>query len=196
MSAPNHFPIAGDLRRRLIACGVVILLSVAVPIALSSGSGAAPADTETATTVSTPLTSETTDLTPTSAPESTTVPPTTTSTTTSTTVPSPTTAPTEAPSSTTSTTERVAVSTTAPPVREQQVVRVGANGIGDSVTLPLVAPAGATLPRTGSSPLAPALTGIALLVAGALAASTRRRRQLGLIPIRVSARRRSAGPHG
>jgi LPXTG-motif cell wall-anchored protein len=73
------------------------------------------------------------------------------------------------------------------PVTEQSVgpqgiVQLGVNGPGQ-VTLPVSAQAAGQLPRTGSSTLPAVLGGLTLLAAGALASTTKRRRQLGVIPV-------------
>ena len=68
-------------------------------------------------------------------------------------------------------------------VGQQGVVQLGVTPAGNFVTLPVAARAAAgQLPRTGSSTVPVALGGLTLLVAGALALTTKRRpRQLGVI---------------
>ncbi|MDQ1509486.1 MAG: hypothetical protein QOG50_1330 [Actinomycetota bacterium] len=161
--SPRTPPLTQAHCRRLRTSGASVLAigAFVVPIAFASNATAAPGDSTT-TTVTAPATTSSTATTTTS---------TTASTTTSTTV--------------------VPTSTTAsPPVTEEGVVVIGANGntIHAEGTLDAQAP-GEVLAQTGSSPMPVWLTGVTLLVSGALALTFNRRRHLN--PYLLKSSRRS-----
>jgi len=92
--------------------------------------------------------------------------------------------------STTSTTQRPTSTTASPAVGDEVIVVIGANGKTILADLPIDAQAtDQLLPRTGSSPMPVWLTGLALVVTGALALTFTPRRHLNLYALR-SARRR------
>jgi LPXTG-motif cell wall-anchored protein len=162
-------------RRRVTAVGLAALAGATfgAPLMLSTRAGAADDSSTTTTEISIPSTTDTVATT-TTAPT--------------------TTAPSALPSTTT-TAPAVSATTTAAPTTT--IATVGGQGIvelgGDQtpVTLPTSRSdaAAAQLPRTGAAPTLPTLTGIALLIAGALASTTKRRRQMGAS--RIKSRRRS-----
>jgi LPXTG-motif cell wall-anchored protein len=166
-------------RRRITAAGFTALATVtfAAPVLFSTRVGAATDE---------PTTTTATEL---SIPE-------TTSTIATTTTVSTTTATAPVVITTTPTTVSVVVAptttSTAVVVGDQGVVELG----GDQTPVTLMFSAGSAtsaasiqLPRTGAAPTLPTLTGIALLIAGALASTAKRRRTMGMIPIK--SRRRS-----
>jgi LPXTG-motif cell wall-anchored protein len=167
-------------RRRLTAAGLAAIAGAtfSAPLLFSTRVGAAPDDPPTTTTVlSIPTTTDTIVTTTTTTAPTTTIPvvlpPVTTTTVTTTTAP-----------------PIVTTTTAATAVGGQEIVQLG--GDATPVTLAQSArsvTAAAQLPRTGAAPTLPTLTGIALLIAGALASTTKRRRQMGVV--RIKSRRRS-----
>jgi len=160
-------------RRRITAAGFTALAGVALaaPLTFSTRAGASTDELTTTTTeLSVPITTDTVATT-------TIVVPTTTDT-----IVLP-----------------VATTTIPQNTTTSAAVVVGAQGVvelgGDQAPVMLSLPPGSAtatatqLPQTGATPTLPTLTGIALLIAGALASSTKRRRNMGLIPIK--SRRRS-----
>jgi Tfp pilus assembly protein FimV len=142
---------------------VLAIGAFVVPIAFASNAAAAPGDSTT-TTVTAPATTSSTD---------------TTATTTSTSA-----------STTTSTTVIPTSTKASPPVTEEGVVVIGANGNTIHAEGALDAQATAeVLAQTGSSPMPVWLTGVTLLVSGALALTFNRRRHLN--PYLLKSSRRS-----
>ena len=152
-------PLTRPNGRRLRTSGASVLAIGAFVVPIAFAANAAAApDDSTTTTITAPATS--------------------TSTTSSTTA------------STTTRTTGVPTSTTAsPPVTEQGVVVVGANGNTIHAEGAIDAQAtGKALAQTGSSTLPIWLTGVTLLVAGALALTFNRRRHLNPYVLRSSRR--------
>jgi LPXTG-motif cell wall-anchored protein len=179
----------GRARRRVAVTGLFTLATATliVPFVFASSASAGTSGhhaytsaTNCSTTTTTmPTTTTTAGTTTTVADTTTTIADTTTTADTATTG-----AGTTTPSS--------AVGGITTPITEQsvgppEVIQLGVNGAGQA-TLPVSAQAAGQLPRTGSSTLPAALGGLTLLVAGALAATTKRRRQLGVIPLNSKAR--------
>jgi LPXTG-motif cell wall-anchored protein len=153
---------ARGARRRVTAVGLAALAGAtfSAPLMLSTRVGAATDDPPTTTTeLSVPTTTDTVATTTIAPSTTTTAPPIVTTT--------------SAPAIVTTTTAATAVN-------GQEIVQLG--GDQTPVTLAQSArsiAAAAQLPRTGAAPTLPTLTGIALLIAGALASTTKRRRRMG-----------------
>jgi LPXTG-motif cell wall-anchored protein len=160
-------------RRRITAAGFTALASVtfAAPLTFSTRAGASTDEPTTTTTEqSVPIT---------------------TGTVATTTIAVPTTTDTIVLPATTSTIAENTTTTAPVVVGGEGVVELGRDQTPVTLTLSPGSAIAAQLPQTGATPTLPTLTGIALLIAGALASGTKRRRNMGMIPIRSRSRRRS-----
>ncbi len=168
MSAARKLVVASHLhdlgaRRRIAVAGLTALAGAtfAAPVAFTSRAGASPIEIETTTTT---LLQE---------PETT-----VTVATTTTTLASTTTVSIPPPIDTTTTLMPVVTTTTDSAVISEGFVQL--DGGLAPVSLDFTSEAAAAqLPATGAAPTLPTLTGIALLVAGALATTAKRRRFFG-----------------
>jgi LPXTG-motif cell wall-anchored protein len=153
-------------RRRIAVAGLTALAGAtfAAPVAFTSRAGASPVEVETTTTLQQePETTVTASTTTTLAP------------TTIVSIPLPLDTPT--------TTLPVVTTTTDSAVVSEGFVQLGVGQAPLSLAITPQA-AAAQLPRTGAAPTLPTLTGIALLIAGVLASTAKRRRYFGAAKVK------------